>query len=486
MKNSDENLNRATVAPSDDGCAFTTGEYFPDGVAVEPVRDESGAIVLLCCDGERTNIAPQVEVRGRVYQPAALDQTFARALRIPRGTAPFGTAKQLVQGISRVVAEYTRLTENFVTAVTRFVLATWVVSSLQAAPWLSIRGRDTAVANTLIRLLRCFCRRGLLLGDVRGLDSLPWDWGLTLILAHPRLGPEVERLLLAARQRDGYIVRGGRLINVYGPIATYGDYQNFGGGMLAPIEIPVLPTALPLPSLQREAEDRIADEFQAKLLAFRLSNSRRVSEFSLSVSTLPAPVAEVGRSLIACTPDDPELQIEIIKALQTQHAAMRAAAWTDLDVVLAEALLFYCHEGKVDCVYVGDVGKTAMSILAGRGEPLKLAPKNVAARLRLLGVHIEARDKRGYRVLLTQALSRQLHGLARSFDAPTLQDEQVRCDQCELPVSGQRPVADGSTGRSEPNEPNVHPGKSVEIMQKHVKERPGRRQGGKHGKKVAS
>ena len=116
------------MAPSDDGCAFTTGEYFPDGVAVEPVRDESGAIVLLCCDGERTHIAPQVEVRGRVYQPAALDQTFARALRIPRGTAPFGTAKQLVQGISRVVAEYTRLTENFVTAVTRFVLATWVVS----------------------------------------------------------------------------------------------------------------------------------------------------------------------------------------------------------------------------------------------------------------------------------------------------------------------------------------------------------------------
>jgi hypothetical protein len=259
--------------------------------------------------------------------------------------------------------------------------------------------------------------------------------------------------------------------------------------MLAPIEILVLPTAVPLPPLQREAEDRIADEFQAKLLGCRLANSRKVSEFSSDVSMPHASLGEIGRSLAACTPDDPELQIGIVKTLQTQQAAMRAATWTDLDVVLVEALLFHCHEGKVDCVYVGEVGKTAMSILAGRGERLKLAPKNVGARLRLLGVHIESRDERGYRVLLTQALSRQLHGLARSLDAPSVQDEEVRCDQCELPVSGQRPVDDGSAGRSEPNEPNVpnvYSGERAGIFQKHLEKSRGRRQGGKDGKKMAS
>jgi hypothetical protein len=280
VKNTDENPNRVTGAPSDDGCAFTTGEYFPDGSAVEPVRDESGAIALLCCDGERTNIAPQVEIHGRVYQPAALDQTFARALRIPRGIAPFGTAKQLVEEISRVVAEYTRLPDNYVMAVTRFVLATWFTPSLQTAPWLSIRGRNTGLVNSLIRLLRCFCRRALLLSDVRAgsIGSLPLHWGLTIMHAQPRLGPETERLLLAARQPDGYIVRGGCLMHTYGPIVTHGDYESgFGGGMLTPIEIPVLPTAVPLPPLQREAEDRVADEFQAKLLGYRLASfGRRV------------------------------------------------------------------------------------------------------------------------------------------------------------------------------------------------------------------
>jgi hypothetical protein len=485
----DENFNRATGAPRDEGCVFTTGEYFPDGAAVEPVRDESGGIALLCCDGERTSIAPQVEVHGRVYQPAALDQTFARALRIPRGIAPFGTAKQFVQEISVVLTQYTALADNLVTGVTRFVLATWFIPSLQMAPWLSIRGRNTGLVNSLIRLLRCFCRRALLLSDVRAgsIGSLPLHWGLTIMLAEPRLVPEIERLLLAARQPDGYIVRGGRLMHAYGPIVTHGDYESgFGGGMLTPIEIPVLPTAVPLPPLQREAEDRIADEFQAKLLGYRLANIRKVSEFSLNVSTLPACVAEVGRSLAACTPDDPELQIEIIKALQTQQAAMRAATWTDVDVVLVEALLFYCHEGKVDCVYVGEVGKTAMSILAGRGEPLKLAPKNVAARLRLLGVHIEARDKRGYRVLLTQALSRQLHGLARSFDAPTLQSEEVRCDECKFLVSDQRTADESSAGRGEPNEPNVRSGDTTGGWQKHLEKSRGSRQGGKSGKKMAS
>jgi hypothetical protein len=492
MKNADGNFNCATAVPSGEGCVFTTGEYFPNGTALEPIRDNSGAIALLRWDGQETSIAPQVEINGHLYQPAALDQSIARALRIPHGLAPFGTAQRLVQEMSRVLAQYTALPNNLVTAVTRFLLATWLIPSLQMAPWLSIRGRNTALANTLIRLLNCFCRRALLLSDVRAgsIGTLPLHWGLTLVLTQPRLGSEVERLLLAARQRDGYIVRGGRLISVYGPIVTYGHYETgFGGGMLAPIEIPALPTVVPLPLLQREVEDRVAQEFQAKLLAYRLANGRRVSEVSLDVSVLQPSLGEVGRSLAACTPDDPELQIGIIHALQTQQESMRAATWTDLDVVLVEALLFYCHEGKADCVYVGEIGKAAMGILAGRGERLKLAAKTVGAKLRLLGIQIESRDKRGFRVLLTQALSRQVHGLARSLDAPSIQDEVVRCHQCELLVSERRAAEDSSAGRGEPNErdePNVHSDKSTQRLQKRLEKSHRSRQGGKSGEKMAS
>jgi hypothetical protein len=488
MKNNDENFTDHTNAPSDGGCVFTTGEYFSDGAAIELVRDESDNIALLYWDGHRMNTSSQVDHANRVYRPAALDQTVAHALRIPRGSTPFGTAKQLVQQISCVLTRYTALPDNLVTALTRFVLATWFVPSLPAAPWLSIRGRNTALANTLIRLLRCFCRRSLLLSDIKAgsLSSLPLHWGLTLMLSQPRLGPEIERLLLAARQRDGYIVRNTRLINLYGPIVTYGDCDSgFAGGMLTPIEIPALPTTVALPLLQREAEDRIAEEFQAKLLAYRLANSRKVSRVSFDVSALHPSLCEVARTLVACTPDDPDLQNEIIKALQTQHAAMRPATWTDVDVVLIEALLFYCHEGKTDCVYVGEVGKTATSILAARGELLKLEPKNVAARLRFLGVHIEPRDKRGYRVLLTQVLSRQLHTLARSFDVPSVQDGEVRCNQCELPVSDQRTADGSSAGRAERNAPNVHSGKLSCVLQKHRGRGRRRRHGGKNAKKMA-
>jgi hypothetical protein len=489
LKNNDENLTHHTNAPGDGGCVFTTGEYFSDGAAIEPARDESDNIALLYWDGHRTNIAPEVDHASRIYRPASLDETIAHALRIPRGIAPFGTAKQLVQQISSVVTKYTALPENFVTGMTRFLLATWFTPSLQAAPWLSIRGRNTILSNTLFRLLRSFCRRALLLSDVRAgsVSSLPLHWGLTLMFAQPRLGPEVERLLLAARQRDGYVIRGGRLIRPHGAVVTYGDCgSGFGGGMLTPIEIPALPTTVHLPVLDQEREDRIADEFQPKLLHYRLANIRKISPASLDVSALPSSLGEIARSLAACTPDDSDLQFEIIRALQAQHAAMRPASWTDVDVVLIEALLFYYHERKKDCAYVGEVAKTAMSILAARGEPLNLEPKNVAARLRLLGVHIESRDKRGYRVLLTHALSRQLHGLARSFDVPTVQDGETRCEQCKQLASDQ-PTADGrlSAGRDERNELNVQSGKLSGVLQKHRTRGRRRRQGGKNAKKVA-
>jgi hypothetical protein len=489
LKNADESFDGATGAPRDEGCVFTTGEYFPDGSAVEPVRNESGAVALLCCDGERTSIAPQVEVHGRVYLPAALDQTFARALRMPRGTAPFGTPKQLVQEISRVLTQYTALPDIFLTVVTRFVLATWFAPSLQIAPWLSLRGRNTALANTLIRLLRCFCRRALLLSDPRGIDSLPMNWGLTLILGQPRLGPETERLLLAARQRDGYIVRGGRLIHAYAPIVTCGDYESgFGGGMLVPTEVPVGPAAVLLPQLEREDEERIAEEFQEKLLGYRLANSRRVPGHSLDISALDPSLREVGLSLAACTPDDPELQTEIVKALQTQHAAMRASTWADVDVVLVETLLFYWHEGKKDCVFVGEVGETAVRILAGRGERLELAPKTVGTKLRLLGIPIEPRKAQGYPILLTHALSRQLHWLARNLDAPSVQDEEARCDECKSLISGQRPTDDSfsSAGRTESNAPNVasvYSGERTGRLQKKL-EKSRRGQGGRNAEKM--
>jgi len=140
--------------------------------------------------------------------------------------------------------------------------------------------------------------------------------------------------------------------------------------------------------------------------------------------------------------------------------------------------LFYCHEGKQDCVYVGEVGKTAENILSARGEALRLQPKNVAAKMRLLGVKIEPRDKRGYRVLLTQAVSRQLHALAKSVDAPSVQDGEMRCSQCELIVSEQRADTDRfKSVRNERNVQNVQNARSPfgpsRLAAKHLHQHPG-------------
>jgi hypothetical protein len=127
---------------------------------------------------------------------------------------------------------------------------------------------------------------------------------------------------------------------------------------------------------------------------------------------------------------------------------MRPARWGDIDTVVIEALLFYCHERKNDGIYVGEVTEIAQKILAGRGESVLLNARKVGGTLRLLGLRIEPRDSRGYMLLLTQARCRQVHELARGYDVPTMQDGVVRCKYCD-PANRDEATSGVENGRGE-------------------------------------
>jgi hypothetical protein len=425
----------------------TSGEFFPDGHVIEPVRAISNVqeLALLVWDGKRVTIALRAELDGRTYLPARMDPTILRELRFPKTSAPYGSAKQLLSEMSALVTEYTGLSENFVVAVSRFALCSWFASVLPTAPWLSIVGKNVVLGDQLLRLLRGLCRHALPVTDVNaaGVYSLPFELGLTLLIQQPELDGQVARLLLAARKRDACIPRGGRLLRAHAPIATYAESSpDFGGGMLAAIEIPATPTSSYLPLLDPEAECRIADEFQPKLLGYMLENHQQVADSKLDWPMLSSSIRELGRSLASCTPGDTDLQTQVIHFLKAQDESERAARCSDVDVVLIEALLFLCHEGHA-CAYVGEVEVAAQTILLQRGENVVLTPKAVAAKMRRFGLVIEARDSRGYRVLLTQGACRRVHELAVGYDVPAVQDGVVRCPQCDH-KEAQDPAEDGT------------------------------------------
>jgi hypothetical protein len=436
----------------------TTGEFFADGTAIDVIHRESGEFALLYWDGEKSRTAPQIEIRGLLYKPATLDASIAQRLRVPGLRAPYGNSKQLLDEISNLFVTYLQLPSTSVALATAFSVGSWFAPTQETTPWLSIVARDFERARRLMRLLGCFCRRALLLTDftMTGICSLPLDWGFTMEISQNPPSRDLFRLLNVAHERGGCIIQNGRLIRPFAPIVTCsGSALNSEALAVAPIEIATPPCDAVLPALQVEAEHRIAGEFQPKLLAYMLDNYRDAKNRAADdLAILPGPLRETGRSLTACLPRESEFLAETLTALKMQLVGTRCDRSTEIEAVLIESLLFHVHNGSKGSVYVGQLARNAELILAARGENLKLAPKNVAARLRDLGLITELRDQRGFRYLLTRGFGQRVHELAHAMDIPTILDGRPRCMLCEAFTAndGYGSVSAASSVRNVPNE----------------------------------
>src|SRR5436190_21087868 len=83
----------------------TTGQIFPDGQAIEIVRQagaESTNLALLHWDGEQSRISNTLELGGKVYEPAEVSPTLLRAVRFPTAPREFGSPAALVKSLATV------------------------------------------------------------------------------------------------------------------------------------------------------------------------------------------------------------------------------------------------------------------------------------------------------------------------------------------------------------------------------------------------
>jgi len=199
--------------------------------------------------------------------------------------------------------------------------------------------------------------------------------------------------------------------------------------MQSAIEISAMPDRSPRERLSQEAAEQIAADFQPLLLGYYLAMQRTVKNSDVATVGLSFRIGEMYENLAACTPNDYQLQTELLSALKEQDEVSRMTRSTETDVVIIESLLSFCHEGT-PCVYVGDVTDTALDILEQRGGDPSLSPHEVGGRIRLMQLQIEPRDGRGFRVKLTETTIRQIHKLALDHDVPAMQGEITRCDYC--------------------------------------------------------
>jgi len=433
----------------------TFGEVLA-GSMIELVPDDipNGRFNLLLWDGTQAHIQPSLplrpssgsEFKPRVYEAPDVDPTVSQAIRFPTHTAPYESCRKFFDGLCALVKKFTGLSESQVLLAAHCVLASWFPECSSIPICVSIVGPYSTQGSQLFHLLSCLYRRPLLLGEmsVAGLHSLPLELCPSLFLERYEYSAELQRFLCALNAYSGFIPRKGRLISVsFARVVCTEEPLNddaFGGRA---IKIPVTLTCRTLPLLDKRARQEIADEFQPKLLMYRLANYSRVAKCDFDVPYFLPPVRELARFLGACGPDAPEFQQQIVALLKERNAEVQTDRSTNLCSFVVEAMLSLCHEFKRESVRVAEVADRVNTILSQRGEMLTLNAKAVGTRLSKLHLYTKRLDAKSRGLLLTDAALQLIHKLAEDYQIVSTQEQ--KCPYCKA-----FPHSEGGTTRSQP------------------------------------
>jgi hypothetical protein len=403
-----------------------SGQVFVDGTGIELVRDVEDAErpSLLFWDGAQAKIAPVVEHLGQIYEPPILNGSIWRELVLPTRVTPCRSVRELLQELCQSASQLVGLPEKPAAIVGRAVLDSWVIRALSLAPALSIIGPDGPRALLLLQWLRCVCRRALSLSGVSpaALRSLASGLEFTVIMNQPTIGNTLEKLLDEAARRDQKILHRGNLLDLFGLQIVYAESVIGAGASFRSLRVPTLPGNGDLPAFDASVQERIASDFQARLLGYRFANFQKISAFQFDAPRLTPSLRELARSLAAITPDDADLQAEVFDLLQSEDNELRSEKWISADTALIETVLVACREWAGEEKYVADLATISQEILRRRGANVDVDPGIFGKRLNGLGfTSMKERDAKGVALKLSDATQRRAEQLARDFNIPEVE-----------------------------------------------------------------
>ena len=409
----------------------TFGAVLP-GLAIESIVDphHPEQLRLHTWDRQKFATAPTITYRGCTYAPSSIATGLARAVRFPSTSKPFGSAQRLTSSMLKFLTRYAHLRPDVAALLVAFALASWFPDCIPVAPVLYLLGPDNE-ARSALRLLGCLCRRSVLLGDidVPAMATLPKGLNPTFLIGERNLARAVRRVLLASSSRYFRIARGKGQFHTYGAKAFSVDGEpanEFG------IRISLSPALDQLPPLSDVDEEGATQDFHAKLLRYRMLNYARVCNVQLDTHNLVPAMRDEVRAWLAPICDCPDLLQSVRNSLQQQSQQLQEDRFSDDRCLAAEAALFFCHKPNTVHFFVGDLAEKVTDVLRGRHEDRVVTAKMAGTLLRGLGIRGE-RVTPGYRILLTDALRQQIHGLARDYQVLSVQDGIARCRHCSTP-----------------------------------------------------
>jgi hypothetical protein len=396
---------------------------------IESIRDpnQPNQLRLHTWDGRQAATTPTTSYRGRTYTPAPIVAGLANSVRFPATSKSFGSGAKLTASMREFLSRFANLTAEAADLLIAFALASFFVDCLPVAPVLYLLGPDSE-SSLVLRLLGCLCRRPLLLGDIdtAALGTLPSQLDATLLINQRKLPQRVSRILEASSNRRFCIARGKGQINAYGAKAFAADPE-FADRI--GMHVSLSPAQDLLPTLTDAAEEELTDDFQARLLRYRMANYRRVRDAQIDSRKFVPPMRHEVRAWLAPICDCPDLQQSVSRSLLQQSREAEGARLSDDRCVVAEAALFFCHKAETEHFFVGDLAAIVNTLLKGRHEDRTLTDKMVGLLLRALGIHGD-RVVKGYRISLTDGVREQIHSIASAYQVLSFQDGIARCPQC--------------------------------------------------------
>ncbi len=408
----------------------------PDGSLVQLVKDphDPAALCLLRWKDGKATVERRIELGNKILVPPEIDPALVKALQLPNGIKSCGELQELLGKIESPLAEVVDLPDESIHLISKFILSTWFLDRLPVAPYLWIVGPPGSGKTTLLRFLQTACYHALLVGDLTAasLYQLPSLVKPTLLIdeadfSNSRMSLDIQRLLRTGNTPGTPAVRNGRLFQTFGAKAIASRHLPDDAALTSRAIIVRMPPARrKWPRIDSEWLDRLANELQAKLLMYLVLHYLEVGtspDFSLKVEHLTPRMGDIASALAAPLLSHPELEGDLIRALEQQDQETRLERFDQREWLVVEELFRVCHQGKRNAmgrhpvceVLVGGVAGGINNRLKFRGDSRRFTARAVGATLHALGIPRGKLGSLGRGIELTHTVRQNIHQLARDY-----------------------------------------------------------------------
>lgn len=408
----------------------TGGESFESGMIIELIRDvNTGGLQLLLAEGKASTVTPKIHYKDREYIPPKLDIGTLRAVTFPHGLSDFRSTADLFTEVRQSILEF-GFAEDVALIGASFLFSSWFPDCLPLAPRLLVEG-PSAEANLFFQLLGCFARRALQLSAFNLSDLHRFLLVQPTLLVRQPLTPARLRSLLSLIVPGAYIpVRNGLAQWSSAMVIYAGDKFHKEAVPDDFLRVNLTPIRRKLPILDSSAGNALAEQFQPRLLSYRLQNLQNVKTSTCDFPWLRSELRVFARILGACIVDALEPQSDLVRFFQKLQDENREHSWLDDKCVAVEAALAHCHTDTGDGrLYVGKLAETANLILKGRGSSKTIESLTMGGILRELGFSPK-RNSKGYSISLTSAIRYKIHELAFELDVAGMLAGKKGCADC--------------------------------------------------------